>query len=281
MLACWGSTLSALTEVLLSVSSSRASSPADVFRAESVTHINKENEQFVRDYHPSLSSQAGVSVAESVFGEPVWLVGSPIAPSQSVYAGGRPIHYFPGDQFLGIPGGILTPRSPDRYNEHFDRYINPRRFLTTADLDSLRELFPEAVGVHLLIAGFLIVLFEEEQHVYDAYNEAWPLELERFFAVAYRWSARPSGWNFGCPPLFRPPIRYGRPGSSVSEFPAVLSPCRCDWAKEHQTPHSSQSRVHSPTGNQGFDNSQRRSTKQYCPIQYPTGEEPRVDRTRA
>ncbi|KAJ5229487.1 hypothetical protein N7489_010195 [Penicillium chrysogenum] len=111
---------------------------------------------------------AGVSVAESVFGEPVWLVGSPIAPSQSVYAGGRPIHYFPGDQFLGIPGGILTPRSPDRYNEHFDRYINPRRFLTTADLDSLRELFPEAVGVHLLIAGFLIVLFEEEQHLAPA-----------------------------------------------------------------------------------------------------------------
>lgn len=67
MLACWGSTLSALTEVLLSVSSSRASSPADVFRAESVTHINKENEQFVRDYHPSLSSQRSLC-SESLFG---------------------------------------------------------------------------------------------------------------------------------------------------------------------------------------------------------------------
>ncbi|KAJ5435490.1 hypothetical protein N7445_006375 [Penicillium cf. griseofulvum] len=156
------------------------SSPADVFRAESVTHINKENEQFVRTYHPSLSSQEDVCVSESVFGEPVWLVLSPLAASQSVYAGGRPIHYFPGyytvDTSYG-PFGPLTPRSPEKYNQHFDRYINPRRFLTPADLDSLRELFPEAVSIYLLIAGFLIILFEEERHVQDTCNKAWPLEL--------------------------------------------------------------------------------------------------------
>ncbi|KAJ5394289.1 uncharacterized protein N7487_011930 [Penicillium crustosum] len=162
---------------ILHVSSSKDSSPADAFRAESITHTNKENEQFVRDHHPSLSSQASVFVAESVSGEPVWLIGSPLTASQSVYAGGRPIHYFPGDHFLDIPSGILTPRSPDKYNEHFDRYINPRRFLTPADLDSLRELFPEAVGVHVLIAGFLIILFADKRHVHDAYSEVWPLEL--------------------------------------------------------------------------------------------------------
>lgn len=171
------SSFSALTKFLPSVSSSKDSSPADAFRAESITHTNKENEQFVRDHHPSLSSQASVFVAESVSGEPVWLIGSPLIASQSVYAGGRPIHYFPGDHFLDIPSGILTPRSPDKYNEHFDRYINPRRFLTPADLDSLRELFPEAVGVHVLIAGFLIILFADKRHVHDAYSEVWPLEL--------------------------------------------------------------------------------------------------------
>jgi hypothetical protein len=61
----------ALTKFLLPVSSTGDSSPADVFRAEPVTHVNKENEQFVRTRHPSLSSQDGVIVSESVFGEPV------------------------------------------------------------------------------------------------------------------------------------------------------------------------------------------------------------------
>lgn len=61
-----GSIFSALTKFLLSVSSSRDSSPADAFRAESVTHTNKENEQFVRDRHSSLSSQAGVYVTPGI-----------------------------------------------------------------------------------------------------------------------------------------------------------------------------------------------------------------------
>ncbi|KAJ5607002.1 hypothetical protein N7537_003621 [Penicillium hordei] len=150
------------TPLLLRVSFTGDSSLADAFRAESVTHINKENEQFIRTHRPSLSSQEDVCVSESVFGEPVWLVSSPLAASQSVFAGGRPIHYYPGDYTIETSYGPLTPRSPEKYNQHFDRYINPRRFLTPADLDSLRELFPEAVGAHLLIAGLLVILFEEE-----------------------------------------------------------------------------------------------------------------------
>lgn len=116
-------------------------------------------------------------VSESEFGQPVWLVSSPLTASQSVYAGGRPIHYYPGDYKQEKPYSPLTPRSPEKYNQHFDRYINPRRFLTPADLDSLRELFPEAICVHLLIAGFLIILFGEEQHVLDAYDNVSPVEL--------------------------------------------------------------------------------------------------------
>lgn len=131
----------------------------------------------MRSRHPTLSSRERVWVSTSSFGEPVWLIDSPITGSESVYAGGRPIHYFPGDYFEYIPTGILTPRSPDKFNQHFDRYINPRRFLRPADLDSLRELFPEAVGVEVMIAGFMIILFENVQHLQDAYREVWPLEL--------------------------------------------------------------------------------------------------------
>ncbi|KAJ5941294.1 hypothetical protein N7516_001462 [Penicillium verrucosum] len=134
---------------------------ADKFRAESVTEVDDENEQLVRTYHPSLSSKKKVWASSSAFGETVWLVEKPLSPSDSVT----------------FPGAFSPPRSPDKFNAHFTRYINPRRFLTPADLNRLRELFPEAVGVEVLIAGFLIVLFESEQHTQDAYREVWPLEL--------------------------------------------------------------------------------------------------------
>jgi hypothetical protein len=71
------------------------------------------------------------------FGEAVWLVDSPVPGLESVYAGGRPIHYFPGDHFEYISMGPLTLRSSDKYDQHFDQYINQRQFLRPADLDSL------------------------------------------------------------------------------------------------------------------------------------------------
>ncbi|KAB8259788.1 hypothetical protein BDV32DRAFT_149988 [Aspergillus pseudonomiae] len=161
----------------LPYSPSKDGSKADTFRAESITSVDQQNERFVRNHHPTLSSKKRVWVSESGFGEAVWLVDSPITGSEGVYAGGRPIHYYPWDYWEYIPTGILTPRSPGKYNQHFDRYINPRRLLRPTDLDSLRELFPEAVGVEVLIAGFIVVLFKHVQYVHHAYTQIWPLEL--------------------------------------------------------------------------------------------------------
>jgi hypothetical protein len=81
--------------------------------------------------------------------------------------------------------GILHSGYDTKYNQDFDRYINPRQFLRSTDLDSPRELLPKAVGVEVLIAGFLVVLFEYVQHVRNAYREAWPLELAglRVFSI--------------------------------------------------------------------------------------------------
>ncbi|KAL2828183.1 hypothetical protein BDW59DRAFT_159776 [Aspergillus cavernicola] len=42
---------------------------------------------------------------------------------------------------------------------------------------SPRELFPKAVGVEVLVAGFLVVLFQCISDVKDAYHQIWPLEL--------------------------------------------------------------------------------------------------------
>ncbi|KAN0077586.1 hypothetical protein V8E54_005890 [Elaphomyces granulatus] len=144
------------------------------FRAVSVNRVTNENERLVRTWHPALASLDEVCVSESKFGPAVWLVGSPVS---AVEAGGRPIRLFLGDHTEFIPRGILTPRSPHDFNMPFRRDINPRRFLTRIDLDSFRELFPRAVGVQVLIAGFIIVFFDSVSDVEEAYSTFWPLEL--------------------------------------------------------------------------------------------------------
>lgn len=55
--------------------------------------------------------------------------------------------------------------------------INPRRFLTPEDLDSIRDMFPQAAGVEVLIVGYIIILFRGASDVEEAYQCAWPLEL--------------------------------------------------------------------------------------------------------
>lgn len=113
-------------------------------------------------------------MAESIFGPPVWVVE---VPAKEVQAGGRPIHYLPGDHTKYYPFELDPPRLPDVYNMHFSRNINPRRFLTSRDLDVLRGLFPASVGAEVLIAGFIIILFDRKSDLVDAYTNVWPLEL--------------------------------------------------------------------------------------------------------
>lgn len=144
------------------------------FRSLNTTYVDDENEIFVRSNHPLLSSLQHVWVSESVFGDPVWVVNSPV---KGVEAAGRHIHFLPQDYDQYIPNGILTPRYPDIFNRHFQTDINPRRFLTSHHLDSLRELFPLAVGVEVLVAGFMIILFDRVSDVKEAYRRIWPLEL--------------------------------------------------------------------------------------------------------
>jgi hypothetical protein len=46
-----------------------------------------------------------------------------------------------------------------------------------SDPDSIRELFPQAVELEILIAGFIIILFDRVSNVKDAYWRIWLLEL--------------------------------------------------------------------------------------------------------
>lgn len=149
-------------------------SNADILQAELTTTVDRQNEEFVRSRHPVLSSHEYVWVSESVFGEPIWLVTSPV---KEAYAGGRPIHFFPGYHLERVPGRILTLDWTSRWDAQFSRDINPRRFLTARDLDTLRELFPKAIGANVLIAGFVVILFEDSSALNNAYQETWPIEM--------------------------------------------------------------------------------------------------------
>lgn len=50
--------------------------------------------------------------------------------------------------------------------------------MTAGDLDNFREMFPRAVGLQVLIAGFIIVTFDSIiSDVEEAYENFGPLEL--------------------------------------------------------------------------------------------------------
>lgn len=60
-----------------------------------------------------------------------------------------------------IPG--MERPNPLRYmqlkGDRIPRYINPRRMSTAQDLNQIRIMFPTAIGVRVLIAGFVVVMF--------------------------------------------------------------------------------------------------------------------------
>ncbi|KAL1970153.1 hypothetical protein VTN77DRAFT_6558 [Rasamsonia byssochlamydoides] len=78
---------------------------------------------------------------------------------------------------------MLPLRSTFSVDFHFRTDLNPRKFLTASHLDSLRELFPKAVGVQIFVSGFLVVLFKSMVHVAEAYRTQWPLEVGSLHVV--------------------------------------------------------------------------------------------------
>ncbi|PWY90385.1 hypothetical protein BO94DRAFT_23768 [Aspergillus sclerotioniger CBS 115572] len=179
----------------LSLSQLGISAEVAIMRAELATAVTRENEGLIRSFHPSLASHEEVWVSESVFGPPVWVVGG---PADKVEAAGQPIHFHPAhySEYIGLSPLVFVFQYP-----HFGRDINPRRFLTRDDLDGIRECFPEAVGVEVLVAGFIVVLFEKRIQIKRAYERAWPIELGgllAFFELAnYSCTAAPMAAGVG------------------------------------------------------------------------------------
>ncbi|KAK2781397.1 hypothetical protein FQN53_000588 [Emmonsiellopsis sp. PD_33] len=147
-------------------------------RALVETNVNTQNESLLRTYHPSLASVPIVWVIESPFGPAIWAVS--IATSD-VEVAGRDVHLIPCGHRSDIT--IPTPYSSLAIERLFTREINPRKILTARDLDSLRELFPRAVGAQVLIAGFIVILFRNMGDLRNTEARGRPHEIGGLIAL--------------------------------------------------------------------------------------------------
>lgn len=131
-------------------------------RAGLEPNTTKDNERLLRTHHRSLTKASVVIIATSPFGKPIRLVSCNVP---DIAAGGLDIHLFPA----GYPmTQMIIPTSAVRTvlaQSLVRGQINPRKFLTAQDLESLRILFPRAIGAQLLMAGFLRILFRNSADV--------------------------------------------------------------------------------------------------------------------
>ncbi|KAL5335429.1 hypothetical protein BJX70DRAFT_325661 [Aspergillus crustosus] len=87
-------------------------------------------------------------------------------------------------------------RCSDAYEKGFTDYINPRRVLEPDAVSRLQMAFEHSVGVEILVAGFMVVLYDREKHVRRAYQSIWPLEFAGL-RVLFDVDRRPNGQNHG------------------------------------------------------------------------------------
>ncbi|KAL4819957.1 hypothetical protein BDW67DRAFT_173223 [Aspergillus spinulosporus] len=145
-----------------------------MFRAGSEPTVTKDNERLLRTHHRSLSRASILYIVTSPFSKRIW-VTSCNAPD--ITAGDLEIHLFPA----GYPPTsrlIPTPAAQSILVQTLVKgQMNPRKFLTEKDLDSLRILFPKSIGAQVLIAGFLRVLFSSVKDVEQTHNKGYPGEM--------------------------------------------------------------------------------------------------------
>lgn len=144
-------------------------------RATHTSETTPYNERLLRTYHPELAGCDEVWVSDPRFGPEVWLVKKPCT---AIVAAGRAIHPYPADRLdLCHVNGILSPRSPWKEEYLFRHGINPRKVLSSEQLDCLRELFPRATGARVHVAGFLIMLFHSYLDIESQYENEWIREV--------------------------------------------------------------------------------------------------------
>ena len=163
-------------------------------RAELEQAVTDENVELMRTHHPSLKHAFDVWILTEPTGKRVWsLEGLSEAPSHT-HAGGLEIHTvttaWAHNSFNFPRDGPDTIRWP----------INTRRLLSGNDLARFAAMFPNAVGVQVLIAGQVNVLYAEPSSIEKDYASGVPQEVGRLkvgFSVLDMAPSRPQHCS-GC-----------------------------------------------------------------------------------
>ena len=130
------------------------------------TTVTPENEALLRSFHPSLEGVDSVDVLEIRDRPPIWVISArPHAQPLSTHVGGRELHWWPE---LEVPPN--GPR-PGVLHDPVLHDINCRRLLSFEDLERIRAAFPAAVGVRVLITGFVVVLFKDRKSMERSWFE--------------------------------------------------------------------------------------------------------------
>ncbi len=146
--------------------------------------VTTENETYIRSYHPSLETRGSVLVREEHGFPTVWLIqAEPGMTPADTHVAGREVHYINAD---------CEPPPCNAFGIMFEdpihRRINSRRVLTTSDVLYIRTRYPKCVGIRLLIAGFVVLLFENRKAIRDSWFSTGIMEemgcLRLYYAVA-------------------------------------------------------------------------------------------------
>lgn len=140
-------------------------------RAALESTVNKQNEQLIRSYHPSLAVAPTVYVLEEIEGEGrfIWVVMmNSYFLVQSTHAGGREIHVVPAMQHPNPQ--IYQQNQQDRIG----RRVNPRLMLTAHDINAIRTMYPNSIGIRILIAGWAVVLFASKDEMIAGWRQGIP-----------------------------------------------------------------------------------------------------------
>ncbi|KAK0709182.1 hypothetical protein B0T26DRAFT_397519 [Lasiosphaeria miniovina] len=125
--------------------------------------VSDTNEGLLRTYHPGLANIGKVSVMrEPSTGHKIWITSNPRA---ATHVGGREVHLVPSCGFR--PREIYTKFVPDGMEAPLD----PRRLLTSTEIDALRLAFPGAMGVQVFISDFVVLLYPSTRSILRSWND--------------------------------------------------------------------------------------------------------------